>query len=67
MTRREHKAKRRRWSADEINYLRRNYGKKNILELAQKLGRNVMSVEAAVSALHLKKSKQDIRSKKSNG
>jgi hypothetical protein len=64
MTRSEYKARRRRWSTDEINYLRRNYGKKNILELAQELGRNVMSVDAAISALCLEKSKKDIRSKK---
>jgi hypothetical protein len=64
MTRSEYIAKRRHWSADEIRYLRRNYGKKNILELAQKLGRNVMSVDAAVCALCLKKSNQDIRPKK---
>jgi len=63
MTRSEYIAKRRRWSADEIKYLRRNYGKKNILELAQKLGRNVMSVEAAVSALCIKKPR-NIRPKK---
>lgn len=64
MARSEYKAKRRRWSADEIEYLRRHHGKKNILELAQKLGRNVMSVDAAICALCLKKSKQDIRPKK---
>jgi hypothetical protein len=63
MTRSEYIAKRRRWSADEIKYLRKNYGKKNILELAQKLGRNVMSVEAAVAALCIKKTK-NIRPKK---
>lgn len=64
MARSEYKVKRRRWSADEIKYLRRNYGKKDILELAQKLGKNVMSVDVAVRALCLKKSKQDIRPKK---
>jgi hypothetical protein len=64
MTRSEYKAKRRRWGADEIKYLKRNYGRKSILELAEKLGRTVMSIDAAVSALRLKKPKQDIRTKK---
>jgi hypothetical protein len=64
MARSDYKARRRRWSADEIEYLRRNYGKKNILELAQKLGRKVTSVDAAVCALCLEKSKQDNRPKK---
>ena len=64
MTRSEYRAKRKRWSADEIKYLRKNYDKKNILELAQELGRNVTSVDAAVCALCLKKSKKDIRPEK---
>lgn len=64
MIRSEHKSKRKRWSADEISYLRRNYGKKNITELAQELGRTVSSVGAAVYALSLKKNKQSIRTKK---
>ena len=64
MIRSERKETRRHWSAEEIKFLRRNYGKKNITELAQELGRTVSSVSAAVYALRLKKTKQNVQSKK---
>jgi len=64
MVKSERKARRRRWTADKIKYLRRNYGKKSITELAQELRRTVLSVGAAVYALHLKKAKQDVRPKR---
>ncbi len=64
MVKRKRKARRRRWTAEEIEYLRRNFSKKNITEIAQELERTVLGVRAAVYALHLKKAKQDVRSKK---
>ncbi len=53
----ECKARRRRWTADEIRYLRGNFSKKNISEIAKELGRTVSGVRAAVYALRLKKLK----------
>jgi hypothetical protein len=64
MIRSKHEKPRRRWSAEEIKFLRRNYGKKNITELAKELGRTVSSVGAAVYALRLRKTKQNVQSKK---
>jgi hypothetical protein len=64
MIRIDREEKRKRWSVEENKFLRRNYDKKNIAELAQELGRPVSSVGAAVYALRLKKTKQNVRSKK---
>jgi hypothetical protein len=63
MVKSKRKARRRRWTAEEIEYLRRNFSKKNISEIAKELGRTVSGVRAAVYALRLKKAKQDVRSK----
>jgi len=58
------KARRKHWTAEEIGYLRRNFSKKNITEIAKELGRTISGVRAAVYALRLKKAKQDVRSNK---
>lgn len=57
------KARRKHWTAEEIGYLRKNFSKKNITEIAHELERTVSSVRAAVYALRLKKAKQEVRSK----
>lgn len=57
MVKSERKARRRRWTADEIRYLKRNFSKKNITEIAQELGRTVSGIRVAVYALGLKKTK----------
>jgi len=57
------KARRKHWTAEEIGYLRRNFSKKNINEIAKELGRTVPGLKAAVHALRLKKAKQEVRSK----
>lgn len=58
------KTRRKRLTADEIRYLRRNFSKKSTTEIAQELGRFVSGVRAAVYVLCLKKAKQDVWSKK---
>jgi len=49
------KTRRKRWTADEVRYLRRNFGKKSITIIAQELGRTVSGVRAAVYALRPKR------------
>jgi len=44
---------RKRWTAEEVGYLRRNYSRKGAETLARELSRPVTSIKAAASALGL--------------
>jgi hypothetical protein len=53
MEKRKNKKRRKRWTAEEVGYLRRNFSHKGLDTLAKELSRPVSSVKVAAHALGL--------------
>jgi len=58
MEKRKDKKSRKRWTAEEVGYLRRNFSHKGLDTLAKELSRPVSSVKVAAYALGLIKDEQ---------
>jgi len=52
------KKPRKRWTAEEVGYLRRNFSRKGVDKLAKELSRPASSVKAAACALGLIKGEE---------
>jgi len=46
---------RKRWTADEIKYLRKHYGKRSVEELSRAMGRSIQKINVAAHVLGLRK------------
>jgi len=57
MTSNVSKSSRKRWKPEDVRYLRKNYGRRNIEELSREMRRDLTSIKIAARALGIDNSK----------